>query len=67
MLNADDYARFYRNAFDSVDIINELKGAPDLIESDKERLALNIQHIEWLLSLDGWTAEDLSPFEDAIA
>ena len=57
----------YSAAMDSVNLINNLLSKPSLNEEEKNRLKLNVEHLEIMISKDFWTTEDLLPLTEAIA
>lgn len=62
---AEEIARHYSAAMDSVNLINA--GQPEGMD-DKEWadcLARNKEHLKIMLAKDFWTSEDLSPLEAA--
>jgi len=62
---AEEIARHYSAALDSVHLIQN--GKPDGIEDSEwqDCLARNKEHLKIMLAKDFWTNEDLTPLEDA--
>ncbi len=46
-------------AFDSVNLINQLKAQPSLTEEEQDRLNRNVEHLRIMLSKD-WFSEGLT-------
>jgi hypothetical protein len=67
----EQIAKHYEAALDSVNFINEIiAGQHDvLMTTGDKRSAVdrNVAHLEIMLAKDFWTAEDLTPFTQAIA
>ena len=66
-MTAEDIARHYSAAMDSVNLINAVIAAPDDYTDDPTVLQRNIDHLKGTLVLDYWTTEDMTPFTNAIA
>ena len=70
-LTAEEIAKHYSAAMDSVNFINEINaGQHDermTAEEKADALSRNKSHLEIMLAKDFWTTEDLQPFRDAIA
>jgi len=70
-ITAEQIARHYSAALDSVNYINELiAGQHDdrmTAEEKADALQRNVDHLKIMLAKDFWTTEDLQPFRDAIA
>lgn len=64
---AEEIAKCYTDAMDSVDLINELVALDVLDEEQTASLARNVEHLQIITARDYWTTEDLTPFTDAIA
>ena len=64
-LTAEEIARHYSAAMDSVNLINGDK--PEDMEADDwaDTVARNKAHLVIMLAKDFWTTEDLSPLEAA--
>lgn len=64
-LTAEEIARHYSAAMDSVNLINA--GKPEDMADDEwaDCLARNKEHLKIMLAKDFWTIEDLSPLEAA--
>ena len=64
---AEEIARHYSAAMDSVNLIN---GTKPTMESDADwadTIARNVAHLEIMAAKTYWTTEDLTPFTEAIA
>ena len=64
---AEEIARHYSAAMDSVNLINagEPEGMTD--EDWADTVARNKEHLQIMVAKDFWTTEDLTPFTAAIA
>ena len=64
-ITAEEIARHYSAAMDSVNLINA--GKPENMTDDEwaDCLARNKEHLKIMLAKDFWTTEDLSPLEAA--
>lgn len=64
---AEEIARHYSAALDSVNLINA--GQPEGVEDADwaDTVARNKEHLEIMLAKDFWTTEDLSPLQAAVA
>ena len=62
---AEEIARHYSAAMDSVNLINGTK--PEFISEDEwdATIKRNKEHLRIMLAKDYWTTEDLSPLEEA--
>jgi hypothetical protein len=62
---AEEIARHYSAAMDSVNLINA--GKPEDMEADDwaDTVARNKEHLKIMLAKDFWTTEDLAPLEAA--
>ena len=65
--SAEEIARHYAAALDSVNLINA--GQPEGMEDAEwaDTVARNKEHLNIMLAKDFWTTEDLSPLEEAAA
>ena len=61
----EEIAQIYRSSMDSVDLINGEKREGWTDEDWAERIKQNKDHLLHILSLDFWTDEDLTPFQNA--
>jgi hypothetical protein len=70
-LTAEQIAKHYSAAMDSVNFINELiAGQHDnrmTAEEKADAIQRNVDHLKIMVAKDFWTTEDLQPFRDAIA
>ncbi len=64
-VTAEEIARHYSAALDSVALINN--GKPEDMEADEwaDTVARNKEHLKIMLAKDFWTNENLKPLEDA--
>lgn len=64
---AEDIAKHYSAAMDSVALINA--GQPEGMEDDvwADTVARNKEHLTIMLAKDFWTTEDLTPLQAAAA
>jgi len=63
--SAEEIARHYSAAMDSVNLINA--GQPQLVSDEDwaDTVARNKEHLKIMLAKDYWTTEDLSPLQAA--
>ena len=66
-LTAEEIARHYAAAMDSVALINGEKPEFTTDEEWADTLERNAAHLEIMVAKDYWTTEDLTPFTAAIA
>jgi hypothetical protein len=64
-LTAEEIARHYAAALDSVALINGDKPENTTDEEWADTVARNKEHLNIMLAKDFWTTEDLSPLQDA--
>ena len=64
---AEEIARHYSAAMDSVNLINAGKPEGMTDEDWADTVARNKAHLEIMVAKDFWTDEDLTPFTAAIA
>jgi hypothetical protein len=66
-ITAEEIARHYAAALDSVALINA--GQPEGMDDDEwaDTLSRNKEHLNIMLAKDFWTNEDLSPLQAAAA
>jgi hypothetical protein len=64
-ITAEEIARHYSAAMDSVNLINGEKPENTTDEEWADTLARNKEHLRIMLAKDFWTTEDLSPLEAA--
>jgi hypothetical protein len=64
-ITAEEIARHYSAAMDSVNLINA--GKPEDMTDDEwaDTVARNKEHLKIILAKDFWTTEDLAPLEAA--
>jgi hypothetical protein len=66
-ITAEEIARHYSAAMDSVNLINA--GQPEGMTDEDwaDTVKRNKEHLAIMVAKDFWTTEDLTPFNDAIA
>ena len=66
-ITAEEIARHYSAAMDSVSLINA--GQPEGMDDAEwaDTVARNKEHLKIMLAKDFWTTEDLTPLENASA
>ena len=64
---AEEIARHYSAAMDSVNLINA--GQPELMSDEDwaDTLKRNKDHLEIMIAKEYWTTENLKPLQDAVA
>ena len=62
---AEEIARHYAAAMDSVNLINGEKPENTTDEEWADTIARNKEHLNIMLAKDYWTTEDLTPLQDA--
>jgi hypothetical protein len=64
-VTAEEIARHYSAAMDSVNLINSTK--PELMSDEDwaDTIARNKEHLNIMLAKDFWTTEDLTPLQTA--
>ena len=67
IITAEEIARHYSAALDSVNLINDLVGLDNPTTEDLDAIRRNVKHLELMVAKDFWTTEDLTPFTAAIA
>jgi hypothetical protein len=63
---AEQIAKNYSAALDSVTLINELMALSSRDAEQTDTVARNVEHLEIMVAKDYWTSEDLSPLNNAI-
>ena len=65
-ITAEEIARHYSAAMDSVNLINGDK--PEIMSDEEwaDCIARNKEHLEIMVAKDFWTTEDLTPLQEAI-
>ena len=66
-LTAEQIAKHYSAAMDSVNLINNLLIKADRTDEEDNSIARNVEHLKIMVAKDFWTTENLAPFENAIA
>lgn len=66
-LTAEEIARHYSAAMDSVNLINGAKPENVTNEEWADTIARNKEHLKIMLAKDFWTDEDLTPLQQAAA
>tara|TARA_R110000824_G_scaffold43088_12_gene126437 strand:+ start:48 stop:266 length:219 start_codon:yes stop_codon:yes gene_type:complete len=64
---AEEIAKHYLAAMDSVNLINKVVADPDSYTDDATVLSRNVEHLKIVKAWDFWTDEDMTPFDNAIA
>ena len=64
-ITAEDIARHYSAAMDSVNLINSGKPEDMTDEDWADTVARNKEHLNIMLAKDFWTDEDLTPLQSA--
>jgi hypothetical protein len=64
-VTAEEIARHYSAAMDSVNLLNA--GKPELMSDEDwaDTIARNKEHLKIMLAKDFWTTENLKPLQDA--
>ncbi len=65
-LTAEEIARHYSAAMDSVNLINALMAQDSRTEDEQDTVDRNVDHLEIMVAKDFWTTEDMSPLNNAI-
>ena len=65
-LTAEQIAKNYSAALDSVALVNELMALSSRDDDQKATVARNVEHLELMVAKDYWTSEDLAPLNAAI-
>ena len=63
---AEEIARHYSAAMDSVNLINSTKPENTTDEEWEDTIARNKEHLRIMLAKTYWTDEDLTPLEEAV-
>ena len=66
-LTAEEIARHYSAAMDSVNLLNAGKPEGMTDEDWADTVARNKEHLNIMLAKDFWTDEDLTPLQNAAA
>lgn len=67
VVTAEDRARIYASAMDSVTLIMDPEEDPEkTAEERKGDLERNVKHLELIVAKPFWESEDLTPFSQAI-
>jgi hypothetical protein len=66
-ITAEEIARHYSAAMDSVNLINAGQPEGMTAEDWADCLARNKEHLKIMLAKDYWTTENLTPLEEASA
>ncbi len=64
-ITAEEIARHYSAAMDSINLINGDQPENTTAEEWADTIARNKEHLKIMLAKDFWTTEDLSPLEAA--
>jgi len=65
-ITAEEIARHYSAAMDSVNLIVELEALSAPTEEETDTMSRNKEHLGIMLAKDFWTTEDLTPLSDAV-
>ena len=65
-ITAEEIAKHYSAALDSVNLINGSKPTGMSDEDWADCITRNKEHLEIMVAKDFWTTEDLTPLQDAI-
>jgi len=65
-VTAEEIARHYSAAMDSVNLINSTKPENTTDEEWEDTINRNKAHLVIMLAKDFWTDEDLTPLEEAV-
>ena len=65
-LTAEQIAKKYSSAIDSVNLINDLLVKTDRTDEENDTITRNVEHLEIMVTKDFWTTEDLTPLQNAI-
>jgi hypothetical protein len=63
VLTAEEIAKQYSSAMDSVNLVAELKAKATLTVEEADCLARNVEHLGIMLAKTFWTTENLTPFQ----
>ena len=64
---AEQIARHYSAALDSVRLINNLVAKESRTATEADTIERNVEHLELMVAKTFWTTEDLTPLQNAIA
>jgi hypothetical protein len=64
---AEQIARHYSAALDSVRLINKLVAKETRTATEVDTIERNVEHLELMVAKTFWTTEDLTPLQNAIA
>jgi hypothetical protein len=65
-VTAEEVARSYSAALDSVNLLNAGKPEDMTAEDWADTVKRNKEHLNIMLAKDFWTTEDLKPLQDAV-
>ena len=65
-MEAEQIAKHYSAAMDSVNLINELMAQGSRTTEEQDTVARNVRHLEIMVAKDFWTTEDMTPLNNAI-
>ena len=65
-LTAEQIAKHYSAAGDSVTLINKLVALSERDDEQVDSVRRNVEHLKIMVAKDYWTTEDLAPFNAAI-
>lgn len=64
---AEEIAKNYSAALDSVNLINDLMALDSRNEEQTDILTRNVNHLKLMVTKDFWTTEDMTPLSNAIS
>ena len=65
-LTAEEIAKHYSAAMDSVNLINTLMAQDSRTTDEQDTVSRNVEHLQIMVAKDYWTTEDLTPLNNAI-
>ena len=65
-LTAEEIAKHYSAAMDSVNLINDLMAQDSRTTDEQDTVARNVEHLQIMVAKSYWTTEDLTPLNNAI-
>ena len=65
-LTAEEIARHYSAAMDSVNLINALMAQDSRTTEEQDTVDRNVDHLQIMVAKDFWTTEDMTPLNNAI-
>ena len=65
-LTAEEIAKHYSAAMDSVNLINDLMAQDSRTAEEQDTVDRNVDHLQIMVAKSYWTTEDLTPLNNAI-